>query len=123
MGKDCNEGLSKAGRRITPRASRYGDNKKKLRPPEDLCGRSRMPQSREGETQGPRTSSRKPAVLRSHSETRTEGADGPTQVQSRSGGIAAIVPGRLRPLAGCGGTSERAGRGKRQAAFAQAAFT
>jgi len=25
-------------------------------------------------------------------------------VQLKSGGIAAIVPGRLRPLAGCGGT-------------------
>jgi hypothetical protein len=50
-GKDCNEGLSKAGRRIAPRASRDGRTEKKLRPPEDLYGRSRMPQSREGETQ------------------------------------------------------------------------
>ena len=33
------------------------------------------PQSREGETQGARASKRKLAALRSHSETKTEGAD------------------------------------------------
>jgi hypothetical protein len=42
-------------------------------------------------------------------------------VQLKSGGIAAIVPGRLRPLAGGGGTRAD-GRGKRQATIAQAAF-
>jgi hypothetical protein len=50
-GKSCNEGLSKAGRGITPlRLRNVHDEKSFVR--QRLRGRSRMPQSREGERSG-----------------------------------------------------------------------
>lgn len=70
-----------------------------------------MPQSREGETQTPQTSSGESTALRRHSETRTEGADGSRKhVNSEEAAFAAIVrePGPSGSLVMVG-TGERTG--------------
>lgn len=123
-GKRLHRWFVKSRAQSSRRAPVRPPDAKRLRPPERLRGRSRMPQSREGETQAPRASSRKRAVLRSHSETRTEELTALIHVWRRKGGIAALVPGGDRPgLLGAAGASEQRGAGEGFGGPAQEAFS